>query len=342
MTGMTGRVVTFGEMLLRLGAHGHERFLQSSRMEAVFGGAEANVAVALARWGVDVTAVTVLPDSHAVADAAVEAIAGHGVDVSRVLRRPGRLGLYFVETGADARPSRIVYDRADSAFSRLEAGEIDWKDVFSDAAGFHVTGITPALGAASAAVTREAIGAAGAAGLRVSFDLNYRENLWGWGARARDVLGELASRVDLLIANAAHLEKVLGIDPRPSHDPASIQSLAIETLKRYPNLRQLAVTVRETRAGVLLWRAHVAGADSFHSSRVHEIRQVVDRIGAGDAFAAGLLYGLNALPTSAEALEFAIAAGRLKHSIPGDVLRASVGEVAALAAGRDGTGRVDR
>lgn len=339
---MTGRVVTFGEILVRLSARGHERFMQSSRMEAVFGGAEANVAVALARWGVPVTAVTALPDSHAIADAAVEALRRHGVDVSRILRRPGRLGLYFIETGADARPSRILYDRTDTAFSRIGAGEIAWTDVFEGASRFHVTGITPALGAPAAEATREAIRAARAAGLSVSFDLNYRENLWQWGASARDVLGELASRVDLLIANAAHLERILGLEATPSHDHDSIQSLTRSALKRYPNLSWLAVTGRETEAGVLRWRAHLAGADSFVSSRVHQIRQVIDRIGAGDAFAAGLLYGLDALPTVAEALEFGVAAGRLKHSISGDVLLASVGEVAVLAAGREGTGRVDR
>lgn len=339
---MTGRVVTFGEILLRLSAHDHERFMQSPRMEAVFGGAEANVAVALARWGVDVTAVTALPESHAIADAAVGALARHGVDVSRIERRPGRLGLYFLETGEDARPSRILYDREDSTFARIGPGEIPWSDIFADASGFHVTGITPAVSASAAEVTREAIGAARAAGLSVSFDLNYRENLWGWGTAGEDVLGDLASRVDLLIANATHLGQVMGLEPNPSHDQASIQSLTGYALKRYSNLTGLAVTVRDTEAGVLRWRAHLAGADSFDSSRVHEIRQVIDRIGAGDAFAAGLLYGLDALPTSAEALEFAVAAGRLKHSIPGDVLLASVAEVAALTAGADGQGRIDR
>lgn len=314
-------------------------------MDAVFGGAEANVAVALARWGVEAAYVTVLPEAHAVADAGVRELRRQGVDVSHIRHRPGRFGLYFMEAGAGVRPARVIYDREESSIAQTGAGEIGWDGILSNARWFHLSGITPALSRLAAEASEEAIRVARASGVRVSLDLNYRQSLWRWGESAAAVLGRLAGKADVLIANEAHLRLVMGEASQDSadYDARRLERLAAGARDRFPNLGALAMTVRVAGAGAgVRFGGCLSGVDGFVSSRIHDIPEVVDRVGAGDSFAAGLIFGLETLGSEAAALELAAGAGCLKHSIPGDFLQASLDEVRIVASGGTGFGRIER
>jgi len=339
--------LTFGEIMLRLAPPGFERFLQTPSFEATFGGGEANVAVSLAGFGLPAAFVTVLPEKNPVADAVFGELRRFGVDTSRIVRGKGRLGIYFLEAGANQRPSKVVYDRGYSAIALAKPGDIDWDSVFRDVAWFHITGITPALSETAAGLAFEAVTKARAKGVTVSCDLNYRKNLWKWGKPATEVMRELAKNVDIAIANEEDVQMALGIQAdvdvhSGQLDPRQYQRLTNDVLVEYPGMKAIAITLRESRsASHNGWSACLNDRKEFIVSRHYEITHIVDRVGSGDSFAAGLIYGLQKLATMQEALEFAVAASCLKHSISGDFNRANVEEVEALLKG-GGSGRVQR
>lgn len=343
---MPKRIVTFGEIMLRLKAPGHERLFQSPMLEATFGGAESNVAVSLAQFGHDASFVTVLP-ANALGDAALAELRRFGVDVSHVRRGGNRLGVYYLETGASQRPSTVVYDRAGSSVATVKPGEIDWDAVFTGADWFHVSGVTPAISAEAAAVSLEAVLAARVRHVPVSCDYNYRANLWKYGRKAQDVMRELVQHVQVGIANEEDCQKSLGVqvdvDVREGVlDEDKYRTLAQRVFDAFPNLEKQVITLRESRsADSNGWSACLYDGSTFVRSRTYEITDIVDRVGSGDAFAAGLIHGLIAYGDDTRALEFATAAGCLKHSIPGDFNRVTLSEVERLLAG-DGSGRVQR
>jgi len=340
-------IVTFGEIMLRLAPPGLERFLQTPQFVATFGGGEANVAVALAQLGMPAAFVTVLPAANPIADACVAELRRFGVDTSRVVRGKGRLGIYYLEAGANQRPSKVVYDREGSAIALAKPGAIAWGDAFAGAGWFHITGITPAISASAADLALEAVRCAKAQGLTVSCDLNYRKNLWKWGKPAADVMRELVRSVDIAIANEEDVQMALGIEAEVdveagSLDRAQYEKLTARVLAELPQLRAIAITLRESHsASHNGWSACLNDRQQFLTSRRYEITHIVDRVGGGDSFAAGLIYGLLNLKTHQEALEFAVAASCLKHSVPGDFNRVTVEEVNALLKG-GGSGRVQR
>jgi len=344
---MPKTTVAFGEIMLRLAPPGFERFLQSPRFVATFGGGEANVAVAVSTFGLPARYVTLLPPNHPIADAVVGELRRFGVDTSGIVRAPGRMPVYYVETGANQRPSKVVYDRGYSSVALAKPGDVDWNAAFVDAAWFHVTGITPAISASAADLALEAVQAARAKGLTVSCDLNYRKNLWKWGKPAGEVMRELMRFVDVAIANEEDCQMALGIVAEAdvnagTLNPTHYAALTAQVLAEFPNLKTIAVTLRESRsASHNGWSACLNDRQTFRVSRHYEITHIVDRVGGGDAFAGGLIYGLQALEGTQEALEFAVAASCLKHSIPGDFNRFSVDEVKNLLKG-DGSGRVQR
>src|SRR5260221_6010178 len=339
--------VTFGEIMLRLAPPGFGRFLQSPQFVATFGGGEANVAVALAGFGLPAAYITALPANNPIADAVVAQLRGFGVDTSKILRAKGRMGVYYVEAGANQRPSKVVYDRDHSSIALAKPGDIDWDSVLEGAGWFHITGITPALSATAAELALESVRKARAKGLAVSCDLNYRKNLWKYGKSAAEVMRELVKFVDIGIANEEDCQMALGIKSESDVssgklEVAEYRKLAEKVVTEFPNLKALAITLRESKsASHNGWSACLYNGKDFLVSRHYEITHIVDRVGGGDCFAGGLIYGLLSLPTRADALEFAVAASCLKHSIPGDFNRTPVEEVNALIQG-GGSGRVQR
>jgi 2-dehydro-3-deoxygluconokinase len=338
--------VCFGEIMLRLSPPGFERLFQSSTLSATFGGGEANVAVSLAHFGWHSRYVTRLP-ANPVGDAALKALRAEGVDVSQVLRGGSRLGIYFAETGASQRASTVVYDRGQSAISEIAAGSVPWPTVFSGATWFHWTGITPALGPAAATCTREAIDAARRAGATVSVDLNFRRKLWT-PAEAQRVMRSLVTGVDLVIANEEDLQAVLGLEVPHADVTQGVLDVsgyraACEQVARQLGVARVAVTLRESlSASDNAWSAvlYEHATSTFHESQKYALR-LVDRIGGGDSFAAGLIHPLGTGVGTLDALRFAVAASALKHTIPGDFNRVSADEVHRLAGG-DASGRVQR
>ena len=340
------RVVTFGELMLRLSPPGFERFLQTPVFSATFGGGEANVAISLAQFGFHSVYVTALP-THAIGDAAVRTLRAEGVDTSSIVRSGARVGIYFAETGASQRASAVIYDRAHSAISEMAPAAIDWDAVMAGAAWFHVTGITPALGEGAAAATAAAVAAAKRAGARVSVDLNFRKKLWSEVA-AQTTMTRLVQQVDVVIANEEDLQAVLGItvagaDVTGGTLDVSGYAAAAERVTREFGPPIVAVTLRESLSAsdngwsALLWDGTTA---TLHRSQRYVVR-LVDRIGGGDSFAAGLIYATMTGRPMPDALRFAVAASALKQTIPGDFNRATVAEVDALAKG-DASGRVQR
>jgi 2-dehydro-3-deoxygluconokinase len=343
-TAQVPRVVTFGELMLRLAPPVGVRLAQARGFDLHFGGAEANVAVSLARFGLDAAFVTALP-ANELGDNACDTLRGLGVDVSRIIRKGGRMGLYYLEHGAGPRPSKVVYDRAHSAASEITPGDFDWDRILEGAAWFHWTGITPALGDSVAAVLREAIETAKAKGVTVSADLNYRKTLWN-EEKARSVLSGLLPYVDILFANEEDPKTVFGIEPQAVDldkgklSPTSYRAVAEELLNMF-GCRRVAVTLRESiSASENRWSACLFDGKDFLVGPVHHVR-IVDRVGAGDAFAAGLIYGILTGKDDTAALNFAVSASCLKHSILGDFNLATVAEVERLAAGAVG-GRIQR
>lgn len=340
------RIITFGEVMLRLKSPGFERLFQSPLLEATFGGGEANVAISLANFGFNVAFCTALP-KNIIGDACIAELKKWGVDTSLIIRNEGRMGTYYLENGANQRPSIVVYDRSYSAISIAKPGDIDWEKVFSNAGWFHITGITPAISKNAMELSFEAVKKAKEKGLVISCDFNFRSKLWKYGKAATDVMPELVKYVDYGIANEEDCQKSLGIEVNIKVesgmlDTEKYKALSEKVLKNFPNLKAIAITLRESKsADINGWSACMNDGKNFYLSRKYEIRDIVDRVGAGDAFAAGLIYGLNTYEDIQQALEFAVAASCLKHSILGDYNRVSVSEVEKLMGG-DASGRVQR
>jgi len=338
------RVITFGEVMLRLATPGHERFSQAKVLEMTFGGAEANVAVALSALGDEASFVSRLPQND-IADACVQQLRGLGVDTKSILRGGDRIGIYYLETGAAQRPSTVTYDRAGSAFATIDPAELDWPRLFEGQDWFHFTGITPAVSDAAAQAMRDALQTAQKMGLTVSCDLNYRKKLWS-PAKAQEVMSELMPMVDYCIANEEDAEKVFGIKAVGS----SVEHGRIErdryiqvasVLTRRFGLKGVAITLRESfSASRNGWSGLFIEEDRAYSSPRYEI-EIVDRVGAGDSFAAALIHALGHRMDPRDAVEFAAAASCLKHTIPGDFFRVSRREIDTLLAG-DASGRVQR
>ena len=340
------KVLTFGEIMLRLKTPGHERLMQSPALEATFGGGEANVAVSLANYGMDAAFLTVLPE-NTLGDACMGELRRFNVDTRRILRGPGRMGIYFLEAGANQLPSKVIYDRADSSIALAGPGTIDWNVAFEGIDWFHITGITPAISQSLMELSLESVKEAKARGIKVSCDLNYRKNLWKYGKKAQEVMTELTKYADVLIANEEDVQKSLGITIDVDVESGNIDSdkyhqLSDKVLEIYPNVEMIAITLRESKsADANGWSACINNRETFYVSRHYEINDIIDRVGGGDSFGGGLIYGLHAYETLEEALEFAVAASCLKHSILGDFNRVGVDDVKKLMAG-DGSGRVQR
>jgi 2-dehydro-3-deoxygluconokinase len=343
---MSRRIVTLGEIMLRLKAPGHERLLQSPTLEATFGGAEGNVAVSLANYGMEATFVTALP-VNAIGDAAVAELRRFGVDTRFISRNGERVGIYFLETGSNQRPSRVVYDRSHASIATATPSDFDWDAIFEEAGWFHISGITPAISEAAAELSLYAVREARAHGVTVSCDYNFRKNLWRYGKKAPEVMRELVRHVDVGIANEEDCQLSLGIDidvdvAAGEFDRDRYLRLAEKVLDTFPDLKKQVITLRESRsADANGWSACMHDRETFRHSRSYDITDIVDRVGTGDSFAAGLIYGLLAEGDDQKALEFATAASALKHTIPGDFHRVSVREVEALMGG-SGSGRVER
>lgn len=340
------KYLTFGEIMLRLKAPGVERFFQSPVLEATFGGGEANVAVSLANYGCDAAFLTILP-SNAIGDACVSELRRFNVDTSKIQRGAGRMGIYYLEGGANQLPSKVVYDREYSAIALGKPGDIDWAKAFEGVNWFHITGITPAISESAMELSLESVKAAKAAGVTVSCDLNFRKNLWKYGKTAPEVMRELTKYVDVAIANEEDVQKSLGITTDVHVESGELdrnkyEELSNAVLKAYPDMKLIAITLRESKsADSNGWAACLNDREQFIVSRRYEINDIVDRVGGGDSFSGGLIYGLNNLESHQQALEFAVAASCLKHSISGDFNRVSVKDVMTLAGG-DASGRVQR
>ena len=341
------KFMTFGEIMLRLKSPGQECLFQSPMLEATFGGGEANVAVSLANYGRDVSYLTVLPD-NAVAAACKGELRRFGVDTSRIVTGPGRVGIYYLESGANQRPSKVVYDRAYSAIALAKPGDIDWDKAFAGVDWFHITGITPAISQSAMELSLESVKQAKARSITVSCDLNYRKNLWKYGKEAKEVMSELTKYVDVAIANEEDVQKSLEITVDDVNvesgklDREKYKALGNKVLEAYPNMKCIAITLRESHSADWNgWAACLNDGKDFYVSKKYEIRDIIDRVGGGDSFAGGLIYGLNHYEDKQSALEFAVSASCLKHSIIGDFNRVSVSDVGKLMGG-DGTGRVQR
>ena len=339
-----GRIVTLGEIMLRLSTPGYERFMQAESFDVCYGGGEANVAVSLAGFGHDASFVTKLP-ANEIGDAAVSALRRYGVDTSDIVRGGNRVGIYFLETGASVRPSKVVYDRAHSAIAEAVPSDFDFEKIFEGAEWFHFTGITPAISDNAAAVTKAALIAAKKKGLTVSCDLNFRKKLWS-SEKAQKVMTDLMQYVDVCIGNEEDAEKVLGFKPAGTDVTKGDLALAgyediFKRMKERFGFRYVVSSLRESiSASDNNWSAAIYDGNEFYHSRTYKLH-IVDRVGGGDSFAAGLICGLMDGKSGKEALEFAVAASALKHTIPGDFNCVTRNEVLALAGG-DGSGRVQR
>ncbi|MDA2928678.1 sugar kinase [Acidobacteria bacterium AH-259-O06] len=343
---MAKRVVTLGEIMLRLKSPGQEKLLQSPIFEASFGGGEANVAISLAQFGLDVTFLTTLP-ANPVGEACVAELRRWGVNTSQIVRSGERMGIYFLEPGANQRPSKVLYDRAHSSFAESQSQDFDWGSIFDGVDWFHITGITPALGKNCAHLAVEAVQMARKREITVSCDYNFRKKLWKYGKSAPEIMRELVKNIDIGIANEEDCQKSLGIKIDVDVSAGRLEKeryrmLAEKALGEFPNLKKQAITLRESHsADHNTWSAVLHNGKEFLTSRNYEITDIVDRVGGGDAFAAGLIYGLLNYGRDDQALEFAVAASCLKHSVPGDFNRVTVEEVETLMKG-EASGRVQR
>jgi 2-dehydro-3-deoxygluconokinase len=335
------KVVTFGEIMLRLSTPGFSRFIQADNFNVTYGGGEANVAISLAQFGIPAEHVTRFPDND-LGKAATGLLRKYGVSTQNILYGGDRLGIYFLETGAISRPSKVVYDRANSAFAQLQPGMIDWEAILKDAQWFHWTGITPAISDGAARVCLEAIQAANKLGIMVSADTNYRKNLWQYGKTARDVMPELVAGCDIIVCSKGDAADMFGIEARRGEEGSGFVSMCKQLMQQFPKVKKIVNTKREsisashnTLTGVL-WN----GA-SILKTPVHQITPIIDRIGGGDAFMAGLIYGLLTYHDDQKAIEFAVAASALKHAIEGDANLVTAEEVEPVMKG-DSSGRLVR
>ena len=340
-----GRVVTFGEIMLRLAPNGYYRFFQDNQLQATFGGAEANVAVSLANFGDQVSFVTKVP-THAIGDGAVDSLRYFGVDTTFIERGGDRIGIYYLEKGANQRSSVCIYDREGSAMALAEKSDFNWNDIFDGADWFHFTGITPALGSNVADICMIACKKAKDKGIKISCDLNYRTKLWTKD-KARKIMTELCSYVDICIANEEDAKNVFGIEASGTDvyagkiNKAGYEDAA-RKLKNEFDFSRVAFTLRTSHsASVNGWAGMLFDGEQFYYSREYHISDIVDRVGSGDSFGAGLIYGIRKGYSSQKTIDFAVAASALKHSIEGDFNRVKVAEIEKLAGG-DASGRVQR
>jgi 2-dehydro-3-deoxygluconokinase len=323
------KVITFGEIMLRLSTPGFSRFTQASSFNITYAGAEANVAVSLKNFGISSAHVTRFPDND-LGMAATQALQKYGVDTSYILYGDERMGVYFLENGAIQRSSRIVYDRFDSAFAHIQKGSINWNEVLKGATWFHYTGITPAISQGAADVCLEAAQTARKLGVTVSGDINYRRNLWQYGKTANEIMPSLIAMTDVMIAGITDMENCMDITGE------TFEEACQRTMKAYPNIKKIATTKRKSissshnKISGMLW-----DGKSLLKSQKYDLTHIVDRVGAGDAFMAGLIYGLLTYKNDQEALEFAMAAGAWKHTVEGDVNLASAEEIETLVKGEN-------
>ena len=344
------KVITFGEIMLRLSTPGYLRFSQTTQYDATFGGGEANVAVSLANYGIDVKFVTRLPQND-IAKACVKDLRSYGVDTSDIVYGGDRLGIYLLETGAVARPSKVVYDRANSSIATIKPGDIDWEKVFEGADWFHWTGITPAISQGAADVCLEAVKAANRLGITVSCDLNYRKNLWKYGKTASEIMPALVEGCDVILGNEEDADKVFGIKPEGFDvtatggeiDQKRFQSVGEQLMKKFPRAKKVIITLRGSiNANHNTWGGVLWDGKTLYQSPRYDITHIVDRVGGGDSFMGGLIYGLLTYKgDDQKALNFAVAASCLKHTIFGDFNQVTVAEVENLMKG-DASGRVSR
>ena len=345
---MKKKVVTFGEIMLRLATPGYLRFSQSNELTATFGGGEANVAVSLANYGISVDFVTRLPEND-IGRACMMDLRKHGVGTNKIVWGGERLGIYFLETGAVSRGSKVVYDRAHSSVSEIEPGMIDWEKVFDGAAWFHWTGITPAISQNAANVCLEAIKKANELGVTVSCDLNFRKNLWKYGKTAGEIMPDLVAGTDIILGNEEDAEKVLGIKPEGvdvtgGHvEGTAYESVSKQIMERFPRCKKVITTLRgSVNANHNSWSGVLWDGKKLYEAPTYQITHIVDRVGGGDSFMGGLIYGLLTYDgDDQKALNFAVAASCLKHTVYGDFNQVTVAEVEKLMGG-DASGRVAR
>ena len=341
------KVVTFGEIMLRLATPGYLRFSQSTELSATFGGGEANVAVSLANFGIPVDFVTRLPEND-MGQACLMDLRKYGINTNNIVWGGDRLGIYFLETGAVSRGSKVIYDRAHSAVSEIRPGMINWDTVFEGASWFHWTGITPAISQGAADVCLEAIQKANEKGIIVSCDLNYRKNLWKYGSKAGEVMPALVAGTDIILGNEEDAQMVFGIHPEGvdvvgGHlNGAAYESVSKQIMTRFPRCKKVITTLRgSVNANHNSWAGVLWDGEKLLESSTYQITHIVDRVGGGDSFMGGLIYGLLTYPDDQQALNFAVAASCLKHTIYGDYNQVSVAEVEKLMSG-DASGRVAR
>ncbi len=345
---MSVKIVTFGEIMLRLATPEHQRFSQVSSFCASFGGGEANVAVSLANYGLQAEFVTRVPDND-IGRSVIMDLKKHSVGTGNILFGGDRLGIYYLETGSVSRPSKVVYDRSHSSVSEIKPGMIDWDSVFKDAVWFHWTGITPAISQGAADTCLEAVKAAKKAGIHVSCDLNFRKNLWKWGSTAKEVMPGLVRYCDVILGNEEDAEKVFDIRPGKADvssgkvDSSEFESVCRKLKERFPEAGKIIITLRGSiNADHNSWSGILYDGNRFFSAPVYQITHIVDRVGGGDSFMGGLIYGLLTFPgDDQKTLNFAVAASCLKHTIHGDFNLVSVSEVEQLMKG-DASGRVIR
>ncbi len=344
------KVVTFGEIMLRLAPQGFLRFSQASSFDVVYGGGESNVAVSLANYGIPVEFVTRLPKND-IGECAFMEMRKRGVGTNHIIYGGDRLGIYFLETGAVARGSKVVYDRAHSAMAEIEAGMIDWKSIFEGVELFHWTGITPAISQGAADACLEAVKIASELGVTISTDLNYRAKLWKYGVDSEAIMTELTSYCDIILGNEEDAEKHFGIKPeglditKQGHEVNADAFLSVckQMMKKFPKAKKVITTLRGSiSASHNTWAGVMYDGKTMYSTKQYQITNIVDRVGGGDSFMGGLIYGLLTYgDDNQKALDFAVASSCLKHTIKGDANLVKVEEVEKLLSG-DGSGRVSR
>lgn len=347
---MSKKIVTFGEIMLRLATPGYQRFIQSQSLVSTFGGGEANVAVSLANYGMNAEFVTRLPKND-IAEWCISELRKYNVGTKNIIRGGERVGIYFLETGAVSRASKVVYDRANSSIADIQPGMINWREVLKGADWFHWTGITPALSQGAADACLEAIKVANEMGISVSTDLNYRKNLWKYGKKASEVMPALVEGCDVILGNEEDAEMVFGIKPEGfdvSHtggevNAAEFESVCTQLMKKFPRAKKVIITLRGSiNANHNTWGGVLYADGKLYQSKRYDITHIVDRVGGGDSFMGGLIYGLLTYTSDDQkALEFAVAASCLKHTVYGDFNLVTVPEVESLMGG-DGSGRVSR
>jgi 2-dehydro-3-deoxygluconokinase len=334
------KIVTFGQVMMRLSPPLFQRFSQATNFEITYAGGEANVGIAAAQWGVEAVHATCFPD-NGIGEAASSYLRKYGLNTSAIVKGGDRLGVYYVENGANARASRVVYDRLNDSFCTLNPTDFDWKTILKDTDWFHFTGITPALSATAAAACLEAIKTARSMGVKISADVNYRKGLWKWGKTPQEIMPELTSYCDLIVCASDNAEDLYGIKDRKNESGAWSESCT-EVMKMFPNVKTILNTVRKSiSASHNTLQGKAFDGQEVTKTEKHDLHHIIDRIGSGDAFIAGYLYGIDTFKDTQLALDFATAAAALKHTIHGDFNLASVDEIRQVAQG-DTSGRLKR